>query len=62
MKTRLTPILAAVLSLLFVRVMWAQDLGPQIKKLKDGIYVYVGKEFNSNRRDCPDPRWCRADR
>ena len=48
MKIRLTPILAAVLSLLFVRVMWAQDLGPQIKKLKDGIYVYVGKEFNSN--------------
>jgi hypothetical protein len=29
----------------FVGVLWAQDLGPQIK---DGIYVYVGKDFNSN--------------
>jgi cyclase len=27
---------------------FAQDLGPQIRKLKDGIYVYVGKDFNSN--------------
>src|SRR6185295_4798366 len=26
----------------------AQDLGPQIKKFGDGIYVYVGKNFNSN--------------
>jgi cyclase len=48
MKTKLAPILAAALSLLFVRVLWAQDLGPQIKQIKDGIYVYVGKEFNSN--------------
>jgi cyclase len=48
MKTKLVMILAAGLSLLFVRVLSAQDLGPQIKKIKDGIYVYVGKEFNSN--------------
>ena len=27
---------------------FAQDLGPQIRKLEDGIYVYVGKNFNSN--------------
>src|ERR1044071_10525876 len=26
----------------------AQDLGPQIKKIKDRIYVYVGKNLNSN--------------
>jgi cyclase len=26
----------------------AQDLGPQITKLGDGIYVYVGKKLNSN--------------
>src|SRR3982074_2440573 len=26
----------------------AQDLGPQIKKPGGGIYVYVGKNFNSN--------------
>src|SRR5215510_9402113 len=48
MKTKLMPILAAVFSLLVVPVLWAQDLGPQIKQIKDGIYVYVGKEFNSN--------------
>src|SRR5262244_3759031 len=48
MKTKLIPILAAVFSLLVVPVLWAQDLGPQIKQIKDGIYVYVGKEFNSN--------------
>jgi cyclase len=27
---------------------WAQDLGPQIRKLADNVYVYVGKDFNSN--------------
>ena len=48
MKTRLIPVLTVGLSLLFVRVSSAQDLSPQIKKLNDGIYVYVGKEFNSN--------------
>ncbi len=48
METRLMPILAVGLSLMFARVSSAQDLSPQIKKLKDGIYVYVGKEFNSN--------------
>ena len=48
MKTRLISVLAVGLSLLFVRVSSAQDLSPQIKKLNDGIYVYVGKEFNSN--------------
>ena len=37
-----------MLSLLVARVLWAQDLGPEIKQIKDGIYVYVGKEFNSN--------------
>ena len=29
-------------------VVWGQDLDPQIRKIKDGIYVYVGKNFNSN--------------
>src|SRR5207302_5865688 len=27
---------------------FAQDLGPRIRKLEDGVYVYVGKNFNSN--------------
>src|SRR5204863_974665 len=26
----------------------APDLGPQIRNLEDGVYVYVGKNFNSN--------------
>jgi cyclase len=25
-----------------------QDLGPQVQKLADGVYVYVGKNYNSN--------------
>jgi cyclase len=33
---------------IFVRPTPAQDLGPQIQKIKDGIYVYVGKNLNSN--------------
>jgi hypothetical protein len=27
---------------------WPQDLGPQICKITNGIYVYVGKKLNSN--------------
>jgi cyclase len=48
MKAKPTLVLAAIISLLLVRSIEAQDLGPQIKKFKDGIYVYVGKELNSN--------------
>jgi cyclase len=40
-------ILAAALCLIAAPLP-AQDLGPQIKKIKDGIYVYVGKNLNSN--------------
>jgi cyclase len=48
MKAKPMLVLAAIISLLLVRSIEAQDLGPQIKKFKDGIYVYVGKELNSN--------------
>jgi cyclase len=48
MKAKPALVLAAIISLLLVRSIEAQDLGPQIKKFKDGIYVYVGKELNSN--------------
>jgi cyclase len=48
MKANPALVLAAIISLLLVRSIEAQDLGPQIKKFKDGIYVYVGKELNSN--------------
>jgi len=48
MKAKPALVLAAIISLLLVRSIEAQDLRPQIKKFKDGIYVYVGKELNSN--------------
>ena len=48
MRTKLS--LAFALSLCFftVRILGAQDLDPNIRKISDGIYVYVGKNFNSN--------------
>src|SRR5687768_1617002 len=47
MKPKLTLVVA---SLYFVVacVAHAQDLPPNIKKIKEGIYVYVGNNFNSN--------------
>jgi len=40
--------LAIVASFMLVGSAFSQDLGPQIRKLADGIYVYVGTNFNSN--------------
>jgi cyclase len=40
--------LAIVASFMLVGSAFSQDLGPQIRKLGDGIYVYVGTNFNSN--------------
>jgi cyclase len=48
MNRKLRVVVAALLYLAFTPVVDAQDLGPQFRKIKDGIYVYVGKEFNSN--------------
>jgi len=48
MRAKLGWTLVVLASLLWVRSVVAQDLGPQIRKLTDGIYVYVGKDFNSN--------------
>jgi len=48
MKAKTSLILAAIISLVLVRSVDAQDLGPQFKKFKEGIYVYVGKNLNSN--------------
>lgn len=41
-------VLAAILSLVLVRSLEAQDLGPQFKKIKDGIYVYAAKLNDPN--------------
>src|SRR5437667_368863 len=48
MKSKLTGILAVFASFFAAGFASAQDLGPQIRKLEDGVYVYVGKNFNSN--------------
>ena len=48
MKATLKLVLAAAACLAAACPALAQDLGPQIRKLKEGVYVYVGKNFNSN--------------
>jgi cyclase len=48
MKSKLALALTVSISLLTVRTLAAQDLGPNIRKIKEGIYVYVGNNFNSN--------------
>jgi cyclase len=48
MKFKATGTLTILAWFLFMGLAAAQDLDPQIRKLKDGIYVYVGKNFNSN--------------
>jgi cyclase len=45
---KLKSTLAFFVSFFAVAFALAQDLGPQIRKLEDGVYVYVGKNFNSN--------------
>ena len=44
MRSNASLALAVSLSVLTVGTVAAQDLGPNIRKLKDGIYVYVGKD------------------
>jgi cyclase len=48
MTTKTAATLAIFTSFAFVGPTVAQDFGPQIKKLGEGIFVYVGKNFNSN--------------
>jgi cyclase len=48
MKLKSTGTFAVFISFFAIGSAFAQDLGPQIRKLEDGVYVYVGKNFNSN--------------
>jgi len=49
MKNRLAAIMFVGVSLLFFALpAHAQELGADVKKIADGIYVYAGKEQNSN--------------
>jgi len=43
MKVKAAGTLAFFAWFVFTGSAFAQDLGPQIRKLADGIYVYVGK-------------------
>src|ERR1700758_690073 len=47
MKTK-TAILAIVAALAMRGGAVAQDLGPRVQKLADGVYVHTGKGFDSN--------------
>lgn len=48
MKIKFSAVLLAAALCISAAPLAAQDLGPQIKKITDGIYVYVGKNLNSN--------------
>src|SRR5262252_2022743 len=48
MKLKLVFVLALLFSALTTQTLSAQDLPPNIRKITDGIYVYVGTNFNSN--------------
>lgn len=48
MRTKLTLSLALCIGLFLTGSPAAQDLGPNIRKITDGVYVYVGTNFNSN--------------
>jgi cyclase len=48
MKIRTAGLLALFAWLALAGAAPAQDLGPQVQKLADGVYVVVGKNFNSN--------------
>jgi len=49
MKTvRFAPLFTLLGLVLLTSLAQAQDLGPNIRKISDGIYVYVGTNFNSN--------------
>jgi glyoxylase-like metal-dependent hydrolase (beta-lactamase superfamily II) len=46
--TLLSAVLAAAMAFAFAHPVSAQDLGPRVKKLADGIYVHTGNGFDSN--------------
>jgi cyclase len=47
-KTKIAVALAIFAAGAFIRSAPAQDLGPQVKKLADGVYVHTGRGFESN--------------
>src|SRR5262249_13999828 len=47
-KAPTTTAAALAASLAFAGAADAQDLGPNVRKLADGVYAFVGENFNSN--------------
>src|SRR4030095_6784801 len=47
-KAATTAAAALAVSLAFSSAAPAQDLGPNVRKLADGVYAFVGENFNSN--------------
>ena len=48
MKAKTTGTLAIFASFALIGSAFAQDLGPQVRKLADGVYVHTGKGYESN--------------
>jgi len=48
MKTKTAGASAIFAACVFIGAAGAQDLGPQVKKLADGVYVHAGRGFESN--------------
>src|SRR5258708_20257515 len=48
MTKTISAMLAIVASVLVTGSALAQDLGPRVKKLADGVYVHTGNGFDSN--------------
>ena len=48
MRTKTAGALAIFASCTFIGAAGAQDLGPQVQKLADGVYVHKGRGFESN--------------
>jgi hypothetical protein len=48
MKTKTAGAAAIFAACMFIGTAGAQDLGPQVKKLADGVYVHAGRGFESN--------------
>ena len=48
MMTKTAGALAIFATCTFIGAAGAQDLGPQVKKLADGVYVHTGRGFESN--------------
>ena len=50
MKIKMAGTLAIFAGFAFIGSAFAQDLGPQVRKLADGVYVHTGKRLRIQQR------------